>query len=202
MASSLTVRKNDYRKNPKNSTVYTPDCVCQFLHDIIAPVLKPKVILDPAIGKGALTKPWREECHIVGVDIDRNSRQYADEFMCSKFEDIESWGMRQPDLVVCNPPFNNPCGRRFYPEVFLQKITQLFGNDVPTVLFVPMGFRLNQRKTSRRWQWVRDRGPQITAIVSLPLDVFPNVEFHSEVLLFSVSGAQPHYWLGERYMAA
>lgn len=202
MASPLTVKRNDYRKNPKNSIVYTPDCVCRFLHEIVAPALKPKVILDPAIGKGALTNPWQKECHVIGVDITCNSRRYADEFVCSRFEDIERWDKQRPDLVLCNPPFNGAPKGQLYPEIFLRKITELFGTNIPVVLFTPMGFRLNQRRTSTRWQWVRDHGPRITGFVSLPLDIFPNVKFHSEVLLFNIPTAQPHYWLEERYMAA
>jgi len=79
---------------------------------------------------------------------------------------------------------------------------KLFGIHVPVVLFAPMGLRLNQKKTSSRWQWARDHGPRITGIVSLPLDVFPDVKFHSEILLFNVPSVQPHYWLEDRYMAA
>jgi len=124
------------------------------------------------------------------------------ELTCSRFEDIESWEMRWPDLVLVNPPFNNAPKRQFYPEIFLRKITELFGTNIPVVLFTPMGLRLNQKKTSSRWQWARDYGPRITSIVSLPLDVFPDVKFHSEVLLFNVPNVQPHYWLEERYMAA
>jgi hypothetical protein len=202
MASPLNVTRNDYRKNPKGSTVHTPDYVCQFLYDIIAPVLKPKVILDPAIGKGALTNPWRKQCHVIGVDIECNSRRYADEFVCGKFEDLQRWDRRRPDLVLCNPPFNGARKRKLYSEVFLRKITELFGINIPVVLFAPMGLRLNQKKTSSRWKWARDHGPRITSIVSLPLDVFPDVKFHSEILLFNVPRIQPHYWLGERYMAA
>jgi len=189
-------------KNPKNSAVYTPDCVCQCLHEIITPAVKPKVILDPAIGRGALTNRWREKCHIVGVDIDPTSRRYADEFKCSKFEDIDRWEMSWPDLVLVNPPFNGAPKGQLYPEIFLRKITELFGTNIPVALFAPMGLRLNQKKTSSRWQWARDHGPRITCIVSLPLDVFPDVKFHSEILLFNVPRIQPHYWLGERYMAA
>jgi len=202
MASPLTVKRNAYRKHPKNSTVYTPDYVCQFLYGIINPVLKPKVILDPAIGKGALTNPWRQECHIVGVDIECNSRRYADEFVCSRFEDLEQWDKRLPDLVLCNPPFNGAPKGQLYPEIFLRKITELFGTNIPVVLFTPMGLRLNQRKTSRRWLWVRDTGPLITGIISLPLDIFPNVAVHSEILLFNVPNVQPHYWIEQRYLAA
>lgn len=195
MSSPLSTNRNPYWKKPKNSTVYTPDYVCKFLYDTIDPVLRPQVILDPAVGKGALVKYWRRTCRVVGVDVDPKSKRYTDEFVCSKFEDIYAWHMSYPDLVICNPPFNGACGNKLYPEIFLRHIITLFGNTVPAVLFVPMGFRLNQRKKSRRWQWIKDNGPEIASIVSLPLDAFENVEFHSEILIFNVSNLKPHYWL-------
>ncbi len=202
MTSPLSTTRNPYWTDPKNSTIYTPDYVCRFLYNIIHPVIEPKVILDPAIGRGALIKCWRNTCHIVGVDIDRNSGRYADEFMCSRFEDIQAWSLSCPDMVICNPPFNGADGRKLYPEVFLRQIIRLFGATVPVVLFAPMGFRLNQRKKSKRWQWVRDNGPEITSIVSLPLDVFDNVQFHSEILMFNIPTVKPHYWLDRNYMVA
>ena len=45
--------------------------------------------------------------------------------------------------------------------------------------------------------WLRDCGAEITSIISLPLDIFPDVEFHAEILIFNVSGIQPHYFLPE-----
>lgn len=202
MTSPLSTTRNPYWKDPKNSTIYTPDYVCRFLYSIIHPVIEPKVILDPAIGRGALIECWRNTCLIVGVDIDRKSERYADEFTCSRFEDIQAWSLSYPDMVICNPPFNGADGRKLYPEVFLRQIIRLFGATVPIVLFAPMGFRLNQRKKSKRWQWVRDNGPEITSIVSLPLDVFDNVKFHSEILMFNIPTVKPHYWLDRNYMVA
>ena len=35
MASPLTVQRNDYHKNPKPSTIYTPPGVAKFLFDIL-----------------------------------------------------------------------------------------------------------------------------------------------------------------------
>ena len=84
-----------------------------------------------------------------------------------------------------------------YPEVFLRHIFDLWGPQTPTVMFAPMGMRLNQRRKSTRWRWLRDCGAEITSIISLPLDVFPDVEFHAEILIFNVSGIQPHYFLPE-----
>jgi hypothetical protein len=201
MASPFTVRRNNYRKKLKSSTIYTPDYVCQFLHDIICPVIKPKIICDPAIGKGALVQPWRSKCRIVGVDIDNNCRDCADEFICSRFEDMQEWSLSYPDLVLCNPPFNG-AGRDLYPEVFLRNILRHFGPNIPIVLFTPMGLRLNQKTTSKRWQWLRDNGPEISGFVSLPLNVFEGVQIQSEILLFNLQTSKPHYWLGKEYMAA
>ena len=36
--------------------------------------------------------------------------------------------------------------------MWLQKIIELFGKDIPLVLFAPYGFRLNQQCNSRRWR--------------------------------------------------
>jgi len=63
-----------------------------------------------------------------------------------------------------------------------------------------MGFLLNQRRKSKRWRWLRDCGAEITSIVSLPLDIFPDVEFHNEILIYNVSGINPHYFLPEELL--
>lgn len=69
MAQALSTKKNPYWKNPKNSTVYTPQYVSDFLYRIIHPVLHPGIILDPSIGRGSLSNPWRTSSTIIGVDI-------------------------------------------------------------------------------------------------------------------------------------
>jgi type I restriction enzyme M protein len=82
-----------------------------------------------------------------------------------------------------------------YPEVFLAHIFELFGEGTPTVLFAPMGLLLNQRKKSSRWRWMRDCKAKLTSHITLPLDIFPGVEFHNEILVFNVRGIKPHYFL-------
>jgi type I restriction enzyme M protein len=207
MASPLTVARNDYHKNEKNSTVYTPVGVSQFLFDILKPIWSATnknwgrnyKVFDPAIGTGRLTEPWmRAGCKIIGCDPNQTECPQSHAFFQLKFENFawpEQWS--KPDLVLVNPPFNGAAGRQLYPAVFLERIFKLFGPMQPTVLFAPMGFRLNQRCKSKRWRWLRDCDAQITSIVSLPLDIFPGVEFHSEVLIFNVAGLKSHYFLPE-----
>jgi len=101
------------------------------------------------------------------------------------------------DLVICNPPFNRDTkikGRRLVPELFFDRAVELWGSTLAMVLICPMGFRLNQRKKSTRWRKLRI-SPQITSIVSLPLDIFEGVLFHSEVLMFGVHGLPAHSFL-------
>jgi hypothetical protein len=218
MASPLTVKRNDYHANPKASAIYTPTGVAKFLFNILHKALPLKKrlrigaggglcrpafynIYDPAIGSGRLTDPWFDAgCQVYGCDpVEIPGLRYHFQLF-SKFENTkEGWLPKSctPDLVLCNPPFNGAPGKRLYPEVFLEHIFKLWDVDMPTVMFVPMGFRLNQRRTSKRWRWLRDCGAKLTSIVALPLDTFPEVEFHAEILIFNVKGVEPHYFLPE-----
>jgi hypothetical protein len=193
MTQALSVVRNDYLKRPKGSVIFTPGVVGGFLHGILSG-RGYSVVFDPAIGDGGLTDYWYDGGSLVmGVDItDFGCRRHR--FHLGKYEDIVEWPFERPELVLCNPPFNGGGGRILYPEVFLRKTDELFG-VVPMVLFCPMGFRLNQRVRSKRWRWVRESGWEITSIISMPLDVFPGVEFHNEILVWNVDGLKAHYWL-------
>ncbi len=189
----LTVKRNDYNKNKKNSTIYTPKVISEQIYDIICGVA-PKVIFDPSIGHGSLTNPWRNCAEIIGADIDERSKKYCDKFIHTDFEDLKSWDFDMPDLILCNPPFNKHPKRKLYSEVFLRKIVELFGASIPIVLFVPMGFRLNQKKNSKRRIWLENT-IEISSILSLPYDCFEKVKFHTEVLVFNVDNIKPHYFI-------
>jgi hypothetical protein len=152
------------------------------------------IVFDPAIGSGRLTEPWSLRCPIYGCDT-VNAGANCRNFTQCRFEDYEP--NFQPDIVLCNSPFNGAEGRHLYPEVFLRRIFELFGPTIPTVLVCPMGMRLNQKKSSGRWKWLRDCGAKITSIVSLPTNAFPGVDFHVEILIFNISGLQSHYFLPE-----
>jgi len=195
MSLPYTIKNNNYHNNKKNSTIYTPPEVSNFLYEILHTHITPKVILDPSIGKASLVEPWiSKKCSIIGVDIDKHSKKHCDTFIHSKFEDVASWSYKTPDLILCNPPFNGAKNRKLYSEVFLRHIVKLFGNNVPVVLFAPMGFRLNQTLRSSRWKWLKDN-VEISSIISLPCECFDKVKFHTEILIFNMPKLKPHYLL-------
>ena len=51
----------------------------------------------------------------------------------------------------------------------------------------------------QRYRKMRDIYPQITTIIPLPLDVFPSVEFHNQILIFNLPELKPYYHLPENY---
>jgi len=163
-------------KGTKRSDVETPLYACQWLYDIISPHYQPYTILDPAAGDGRLTKPWN--AHVLAYEL-----KWGQDFLQATPQDV--------DMTICNPPFNIG-GRKLAPEIFLRKIIEVAGH-VPTVLFTPMGLRLNVRRKGRRTEFLRSLN--ITSIVSLPLDFFEGVLFHSEILFLNMPKLKPHYAL-------
>lgn len=220
MSYPVSVKKNDYFNNRKNSSIYTPSPLANWVASLVQYKIKDGVVLDPACGNGSLLKPFVFEYNKKVVGIDKSLSQiifsnmtiptFAGFFTEQDFLDpllnlqsVEkemqnSWGKSTVDVVVCNPPFNyskGGTGRKLLPELFLEQIVKKFG-PVPTVLFTPMGFVLNQRKHSKRWKWLRDEcSLQITGRIALPLDIFPGTQFHQEVLLFNFPELKPHYWV-------
>ncbi len=195
MAYPISVRKNNYHEKPKNSTVYTPLPLCKQIYDIVTSSCLPEIetVLDPAIGTGNLTKYFYQNgCRVVGVDIERVKCKYISQRFIAKFETITD--LEEPDLIVCNPPFNGASGRKLYPEVFLRHIETLFGSLIPVVMIVPMGFRLNQRIKSERWRYLKEKW-KITSVMALPIDAFGDVLFHAEILFFNIPGIEATYWL-------
>jgi hypothetical protein len=83
------------------------------------------------------------------------------------------------------------------PYQFLRRTVDLWGNDQPMVFFMPIGFRCNQRKTSRRNNWMRTHGPKITSIITVPVDLFEGVQFMTEILCFNLPKLLPHYYYYE-----
>ncbi|MHB9070248.1 MAG: N-6 DNA methylase [Sedimentisphaerales bacterium] len=191
------VKNNNYSKNKKNSTIYTPEKASLYLYNLLKSRIDPKIVLDPAIGKGSLTNPWKRKYRkIIGVDINISGKNHCDTFLHCKFEEIKEWKYETPGLVICNPPFNGAQGKKLYPEVFLRQIVRLFGNQIPVVMIVPMGMRLNVRVESKRWMWMRDT-LEISSIISLPINCF-GLEFHTEILVFNVPDMKAHYFLYEK----
>ncbi len=180
MASPLTVIRNDFRSNPKRSDVPTPLWLCEFIAALYPDA---KTVLDPAEGDGRLLAPFAQRgCTTIGYEI-KDGRDFLAENR-----------RVAADLCVCNPPFNRGVGRMLGSERFLRQILKVCGKP-QIALFTPMGFRLNQRWNSERWRWLRENGNlEISSILSLPLDCFEGVEFHSEVIFFNSPHLKPHYW--------
>ena len=198
------INRNNYRKNQKNSTVYTPPKVSSFLFKLLHHKIdENKIILDPCVGAGSLLKPFDEAGYkTLGIDIKYQGYKNTQvrDFISMGSGDF---GDTPIGLVIVNPPFNvnKPIfykdygSRPLLPEVFLAKIIELWGNTIPIVLFTPYGLRLNQIVKSRRWKlFVEGYYPPISSIISLPKNVFDNVLFHSEVLIFNVKRLAPHYF--------
>ena len=141
-----------------------------------------------------------------GIDIEA---QGFPETKIQNYLTIKKNSIKTPSLILMNPPFNIDLktkayikqhygGRPLLPEVWFMKALQLFGNKIPIIMFTPYGFRLNQTEQSKRWQkFINQKYPRITSIISLPKNVFENVLFHSEILIFNIQGLRPHYFLNE-----
>ena len=201
------VNRNNFYKNEKNATVYTPYHLSNFIyHTINDKIPKNSFILDPCVGKGSLLNPWlKNDYNVIGIDIEDQGFQYTKQmnYLLLKKGEIDT-----PNLVIMNPPFNvdiktkhyikeNYSGRPLLPEVWLSKSIELFGKDIPMIMFTPYGFRLNQTLTSKRWQkFAQGDYPEISSIISLPKNVFENILFHSEILIFNIDGLKGHYFYG------
>ncbi len=205
------VDRNNFYKEQKKATVYTPDILSQFIFSILSPRFsKDTLILDPCVGNGSLLKPFQSNGYkTIGVDIENQGfentvvRNYLSLFSTLHLTTAD---LCTPGLIIMNPPFNiddktkayikkNYKGRPLLPEIWLQKTIALFGKKIPMVLFATYGFRLNQTIHSKRWQkFLNNEYPPIKSIISLPKDVFQDILFHCEILIFNINGLQPHYF--------
>lgn len=152
--------RNNYRQKPKNSTIYTPPQVSQFIFELLKDKVwdwrstynRGSLVLDPCSGKGNLLEPWKKGEYlekgypVIGMDTDPNSvADWKTDFLLLTPTDFYQ-KFKKPVLVLCNPPFNG-YGNKLGSEVWLDKIIELFGKEIPLVLFTPMGFRLNSKKS-------------------------------------------------------
>ena len=202
------VDRNNFYTTEKKATIYTPEEVSNFLFEILQPNIEKDdgIIFDPCVGGGSLLIPWQKNGYTVaGVDIED---QGFPETKVLNYLELERQEVQEKvSLIIMNPPFNidaktkqyireNYGGRPLLPEVWLQKAIELFGKDIPIVMFTPYGFRLNQTEVSKRWlKFSSGEYPEITSIVSLPKDVFEDILFHSEVLCFNLPNLKGHYFV-------
>ena len=172
-----------HKKCEKKSDIPTPDFLCKYLYDIISPHYNPKVIFDPCAGDGRLTKYFN--CEKIECEIKQNKDLFD-----LKLMKVDC------DMVLMNPPFNSGKGKTLVGELFLDRVYNLITDKtIPIVMICPFGFRLNQKKKSGRWQKLRDKYPEITTIISLPVDTFDGILFHTEIICFNTDKMKPHYFL-------
>jgi len=174
---------NQINNKKKRNDVPTPEIVCEFLYNIISPHYNPKRILDNSAGDGRLTKRF------INAETIRYEIKDGTDFLLETNE-IDC------DFVLFNPPFNVGNGKKLYCEQFIEHTFKLIKDKtIPVIMFAPMGFRLNQHGYSKRWRKLRDNYPDITTIISLPLDIYPSHDFHSEIICWNTEKLKPHYFL-------
>lgn len=198
------VDRNNFYTNEKKATIYTPDNASRFLFHILQEPIPSGLILDPCVGKGSLLAPFQNAGYeVLGIDIEHQGFTPTLE---RNYLEIKKGELETPSLVIMNPPFNIDSktkayikehygGRPLLPEVWLMKAVELFGKEIPIVMFTPYGFRLNQTVESKRWKkFIDGTYPNITNIISLPKNLFENILFHSEVIVFNIYGMKGHYF--------
>ena len=202
------VDRNNFYKEQKKATIYTPEPVSEFIFDLISGEIKKGFVFDPCVGSGSLLKPFKKAGYeVLGVDVERQGFRPV---KIKNFLELKKGEVKKPSLVIVNPPFNidkktkdfikkSYPGRPLLPEVWLMKIVELFGKKVPIVLFAPYGLRLNQTLTSKRWnRFTSGQYPEISSIISLPKDCFKDILFHSEILIFNTKNLKGHYFYSDQ----
>jgi len=211
MFMNYRIDRNNFYQKPKNSNVYTPPEVSQFIYELLKDKINKKrtlFVFDPCSGIGNLLKPWKEAGYETLAN-DSDTSLWKQGLTDYDLDFLHDWKkpicppsqlkteLKAYWLILCNPPFNG-YGQKLGSEVWLDKIIELFGKEVPLVLFTPMGFRLNSKKNGKRWgKFTNNSYPPISSIISLPRDIFPAIEFHSEILIFNIPNLQPHYFYHE-----
>jgi len=180
------IDRNNYHQKPKNSNIQTPPEVSQFIFELLRDKISTNsLIIDPCSGQGSLLRPWKKAGYPTwGIDIDPTSNaDTKTNFFTLKpcptvrVQNKSEWNL-EAKLVLCNPPFNGYKGKAAA-EVWLDKIIELFGKEVPIVLFISDDAYVKNGDY-----------PKVSSRITLALPK----NFHSEILIFNIKGLQPHYF--------
>tara|TARA_R110002126_G_scaffold18542_2_gene70842 strand:- start:776 stop:1315 length:540 start_codon:yes stop_codon:yes gene_type:complete len=177
----MSVYNKKQNKGIKPSDTPTPIWLCDFLYKLLS-IKEYKNILDPCCGDKRLTKNFSNS-NIINFEIKEGT------------DFLKENNKIEADLCIMNPPFNIGTGRKLAVEVFMDKVLELVNNNIPIIMIAPMGFRLNQKKNSKRWIKIKNSYPEITTIISLPLDTFDKTLYHSEIVCFNTDFLKPHYFI-------
>ena len=70
-STDYRVDRNNFYKEQKKATIYTPKNVAEFIFKIVSKKIKNGLIFDPCVGAGALLKPFKKNGYnVLGVDIE------------------------------------------------------------------------------------------------------------------------------------
>lgn len=178
-----------------------------------------KKILCPAPGSGIILKPFQLEYDIykneynkrndliVGIDLEKTENPYTDIIETCNYLEWQNKDNKKFDLVIFKSPISKneankkylkqkKLGKAMLCDLFLQHTFNILGHKQKVISIVPMGFRLNNRKTSKRVKAYKTKfhNANITGIISLPLDFFPGIQMHVEVLFWNIELPEFHYW--------
>ena len=181
---SIYVAKDN--KGKKKSDTPTPLWLCDFLYELLS-IKEYEKILDCCCGDKRLTRNFKNS-EIINYEIKDGTDFLKEE------------NLIDCDLVIFNPPFNIGYGRKLSVEVFMDKLLSLVSIDTPIVMITPMGYRLNQKKSSSRWRKMREEYPEISTIISLPLNTFIDTEYHCEIVCYNTNFLKPHYFIDKKYI--
>ena len=170
----------------KKSVVLTPDFVAKNIYDNVKRFPFKKV-LDVGCFNGNLSKFFgrKKNVELIGLDIDDEYKDNFDKFLhldfinCKK-EDFDF----KPDLILTNPPFGrNQEFNALYPDLFLKKIFELWGKNIPVIMIAGHWFLSN---SSSRIEFLNSCN--ITKTTTLHKRTFENcdVSVEASILYFNI----------------
>lgn len=180
----MSVYNKKQNKGQKPTDTATPFELCDYLYDLIKDKYDKDnfTILDCCAGDKRLTNNFKN-AKIINYEIKEGTNF------------LEEDNKINCNLCIFNPPFNAGTGKKLSVEIFLDKVIELCGRDIGIIMITPMGFRLNIRYTSkRRINFKNNKYPDITSIISIPLNTFEDTLYHCEILIYNIEGLKPHYF--------
>jgi len=179
----MSVYNKAENNTKKRSDTPTPIELCDYIYSLLKDRCDNNItyILDPCSGDRRLTN------NFINASITNYEIKEGTDFL------KETNKLNHINCVICNPPFNHGQGRKLATEVFLDKILELCNHNIPILIICPMGFRLNIQKSSKRLKKFKNIYPEISTIISLPVDCFEDTLYHSECICFNTPFLKPHY---------
>jgi 16S rRNA G1207 methylase RsmC len=154
MAKQLTNRPND-------DFYVTPEYCTEA---IIPHLKKPKILLEPACGDGAMTKIFKKhwpDVKIYGFELNQERAKLADiELLGDNFltkESLEIGKKLAPDLIITNPPFKHALE-------FVQQSLKMVAPDGKVIMLL----RLNWLGSQKRAEFLKHNTPSVYVLPKRP----------------------------------